>query len=176
MTENRGPASNMRGSGLSHNCAMYSVCPENLHPERVTASLFRGAVTIASASPRRHISVARRTYATAAAPKAALSCPKAMGVPDGMQPGSRIVAGTVPRSRSQICAVCSRTSLSPTITQSASAVISGRASAFKTTSGPIPAGSPMVTAIFMLVSFLWPCRREAASDSLPVRSLRIWWR
>jgi hypothetical protein len=51
----------MRESVALQSSAMYSVCPENFMPLSVTASLFRGAVTMASASPRRHICVASRT-------------------------------------------------------------------------------------------------------------------
>ena len=41
---------------------MYSVCPVKGIPDRVTASLLRGAVTMAAAWPERHISVAALTY------------------------------------------------------------------------------------------------------------------
>ena len=54
-------ASSMRDSVAPQSSAMYSVWPEKLRPERVTASLLSGAVTMASASRVRHISVARRT-------------------------------------------------------------------------------------------------------------------
>jgi len=51
----RSLASNMRDSAAPHNSAMYSVCPVNGRPESVTASLFSGAVTMASASRITHI-------------------------------------------------------------------------------------------------------------------------
>ena len=78
--ERRSLASSMRDSLAPHSSAMYSVCPENGRPESVTASLLSGAVTMASASPRRHNSVAMRTYATPAAPQRASSLPKAKPV------------------------------------------------------------------------------------------------
>jgi hypothetical protein len=61
----------MRDSVAPHSSAMYSVWPEKPMPLRVTASLFKGAVTIASATPSRQSSVAIRTYSTAAAPQRA---------------------------------------------------------------------------------------------------------
>jgi hypothetical protein len=51
----------MRGSGALVSSAMYSVCPEKVWPDRVTASLLRGPVTMASAAPFMHSSTARRT-------------------------------------------------------------------------------------------------------------------
>ena len=75
IVHSRSLASSMRDSVAPHSSAMYSVCPENGRPPSATASLFNGAVTIASASPRKHISVATRTNSTAAAPHRASSLP-----------------------------------------------------------------------------------------------------
>ena len=77
MVARRSLARSMRDSVAPQSSAMYSVWPVKARPERVTASLFRGAVTMASASPRRHISVAMRTYSTAATPQRASRRPNA---------------------------------------------------------------------------------------------------
>jgi hypothetical protein len=64
-TENWTPARSMRESASpwrwAQIWAMYSVWPVKARPERVTASLLRGAVTMALASPSRHILVAVAT-------------------------------------------------------------------------------------------------------------------
>ena len=152
MVERRSLHSSMRDSVAPHSSAMYSVCPENGRPESVTASLFTGAVTMASASPRRHISVAIRTYSTAATPQRASSRPNEnSAIPSSARASRSSARSAIPVIRLAI----SSTAASPTTIQRASGASCGSATACSTISGPTPAGSPMVNAMtgrFSIVS------------------------
>src|ERR1035437_1409350 len=144
MVERRSLHSSMRDSVAPHSSAMNSVCPENGRPESVTASLFTGAVTMASASPERHIPVAIRTYSTAATPQRASSRPNEnSSIPASARASRSSAWSLIPVIRWAI----SRTAPSPTTIQRASGASSGSATACSTISGPIPAGSPMVKTI-----------------------------
>src|SRR5260370_8674807 len=152
MVERRSLQSSMRDSVAPHSSAMYSVCPENGRPESVTASLFTGAVTMASASPRRHISVAIRTYSTAATPQRASSRPNENSSTPASARASRSSArSAIPVIRLAI----SSTAASPTTIHRAIGASCGSATACSAISGPTPAGSPVVNAMtgkFSIVS------------------------
>ena len=114
-------------------------------PFSVTASLFSGAVTIASAPPFKQSWVAMRTYSTAARHSAR---------PVGRRRNRR--TRTAPRHRADERARAARQWRArpfrgpvrrPPRSHDARPDSAGSARAFSTTSGPIPAGSPMVRAI-----------------------------
>ena len=172
-TASRSQASSIRDSPAPHRPAMYSVCPENGRPESATASLLMGAVTMASASPLRHISVAARTYSSAARPQLACKRPK-------VKPSRSPSAGTAwsaafpsvnPVERPAI----SRMRASPATIQRASGAISGSASAPSTISGPTPAGSPMVRTMVGKPSIRGMSSRPGFESARRVsRTRRIW--
>src|SRR5260370_17945815 len=153
MVERRSLQSSMRDSVAPHSSAMYSVCPENGRPESVTASLFTGAVTMASASPRRHISVAIRTYSTAATPQRASSRPNEnSSIPASARASRSSARSAIPVIRLAI----SSTAASPTTIHRAIGASCGSATACSAISGPTPAGSPVVNAMtgkFSIVSW-----------------------
>ncbi len=109
-------------------------------PARPIASLLRGAVTSASASPASTRRAATRTASTAALPASALGRPaNSWSTGQATSGGAWIRLGSGSASRS---AASSIRAWSPTTIVSYCAATSGRASALSTTSGPIPAGSP----------------------------------
>src|ERR1051325_8415801 len=78
-----------------------------------------------------------------------------MGADDRAGSSSSRRTISYPHCRSKVRAVCARSCASPTITGWQTAVTSSSATAFRTTSGPIPEGSPIVM----------PTRGNAATDS-----------
>src|ERR1017187_7932463 len=132
-------------------------------PERETASLLIGAVTMASASPERHISVAMRTYSTAATPQRASRRPKENSSIPARARGSRSSAWS---STPVIRWAISSTAASPTTIQRARGASSGSATACSTTSGPTPTGSPMVNAMVGRFSmFDWGMKNNPLLES-----------
>src|SRR5207302_2314052 len=125
-TTRSGPAASIIATSRSPvRCASISVRPGYRNPARWRACLCTGPVTIASTVPARASSTARSTAWAATRPASS-------GSRERGAVRSRAPEGSAPRY--------------PLYSRVMSASSGPRASAFATTSGPIPRGSPRVTA------------------------------
>src|SRR5512135_2049842 len=155
-TRNRSPASIIATSAPPQRWARNSVWPGNGTPAAFNPSFVIGQVTIAAALPKRTSCVADRIYPVIA------TDPGREGRPNGtwagsreertataIRPGPGVSSSPATASGTPVtCTARRRIAGSPYTTGRHQEKISSRAWARTVTSGPIPAGSPIVMAIF----------------------------
>jgi len=129
---------------LALRAASSSVWPGQGWPAAAQAALLMGAVTMPSNSPARVASMAALSQAKLAAPLAALSAPGCRALAShGMSRMAGSWAGAAPPSA---CWVRCSASRLPNTVMSATDATAGSARLLSSTSGPMPAGSPQVSA------------------------------
>ncbi len=155
-TRSRSPASIITTSAPPHRWARNSVWPGNGTPAAFSPSFVIGQVTIAAAFPERTSCAADRIYPAIATE------PGREGRPNGTWPGSREERGATAIRPGPVASPSPTKARDTPVTRAARRRIAGspyttgrhreksssRAWARTATSGPIPAGSPIVMAIF----------------------------